>query len=158
MDLSVAQLYGNQVRLRICGLCLYNSKLLMVNHQGLGLRNFWAPPGGGVELGQTAYQTLIREFSEEAGIKVKPGEFRFGCEYINDPLHSVELFFLVEYESGALITGFDPEMRENKQIITEVKWMTSEEIKALPQNEIHGVFKLCPEPANLIKLSGYWPI
>ena len=54
--------------------------------------------------------------------------------------------------------GSDPEMSDEEQIIKEVKWMTFQEIKAQPKNEVHGAFSLCSEPEDINKLHGYWPI
>jgi 8-oxo-dGTP diphosphatase len=128
----------------------------MVNHRGLGPENFWAPPGGGIELGQSAAETLKREFLEETGINIRPEGFTFACEYIQAPIHSIELFFVTTYESGELTIGSDPEMK--KQIIQDVRWMEPHEIMALPTQEVHGIFRICQSPEDLMKLSGYWSI
>src|SRR4051812_37815561 len=116
MNTEVAKLYGNKIRVRVCGLCLQDNKLLMINHSGITDKDFWAPPGGGLELGQTVAETLEREFKEETGLSVSTGEFRFGCEFIHAPLHAIELFFHTHYHSGEIKTGLDPEMRNEDQI------------------------------------------
>ena len=77
---EVSMLYGQKVRVRVCGLCWSHGNLLMVNHTGVNGDQFWAPPGGGIEIGQTAYETLIREFYEETAIVIKVGKFKFVCE------------------------------------------------------------------------------
>src|SRR5258706_6221691 len=100
MDQEISTLYGQRVRVRTCGLCWKNNHLLMVNHSSINDKNFWAPPGGGVEFGETAIEALVREFTEETAITVKVGEFKFVSEFLKEPLHAIELFFEVFYESG----------------------------------------------------------
>ena len=154
MDKDVAKTYGNRVRVRVCGMCWERERLLMVNHQGVSDTNFWAPPGGGVEFGQSISDTLRREFSEETGLRVAPGDFLFGCEYIRDPIHSIELFYDVHVESGALITGTDPEI----QIISEVRFLSFEEILKIPTAQVHGIFHDVNSPADLKRLRGFFRI
>lgn len=151
MDESITKLYGNRVRVRVCGLCWRDTELLMVNHKGITAGNFWCPPGGGVEFSQTIIHTLENEFKEETGMMIRTGAFLFGCEYINTPLHAIELFYEVKELGGNLIHGFDPEL----QIIDEVKFMSIEAIKKFPENEVHGLFKLIGSAADLKKLSGF---
>lgn len=155
MDPSIATLYGKRVRVRACGLCWKGDNLLMVNHTGLHSTNFWAPPGGGIDFGQTAEETVIREFEEETGIQVRVGRFLFVCEFIQEPLHAIELFFEVLHESGEVITGNDPELNKTGQIIQNVQWMSTAKLKALQPDTLHGVFKLCREPHDLMTLNAY---
>ena len=158
MNKDIEMVYGNRVRVRACGLCRHENKFLMVNHVGLGVKNFWSPPGGGIESGHTAVDTLAREFYEETGITIKVGEFRFACEFIRMPLHAIELFFTADYIAGEIVTGYDPEMKNLKQIIQDVAWMTPQQIMNLPKDEVHGIFKVCSSPEELMELSGYWRI
>ena len=151
MDSEVAKIYGQKVRVRICGLCWRDNSLLLVNHTGITDSDFWAPPGGGLEFGESFEDCLKKEFLEETGLKVEVGNFRFGCEFIQRPLHSVELFFDVKEISGELIVGTDPEI----QIIDNVKYMTMEDIRSIPASELHGVFKHVDDPADLRQLKGF---
>jgi 8-oxo-dGTP diphosphatase len=82
MEKAIAKVYGNKVRVRACGIVIRDNSLLMVNHLGLTKGNFWCPPGGGVEFGQSVEDTLIKEFLEETGLNIRCGQFLFGCEYI----------------------------------------------------------------------------
>jgi len=103
------------VRVRACGLCWDGNKLLLVNHYGLYNHDFWAPPGGGVEFGQSTALNLEREFAEETGIAIQTGEFQFLFEFIYPPLHAIELYFNVVVRAGSPITGIDPEMGSNRR-------------------------------------------
>jgi 8-oxo-dGTP diphosphatase len=155
---EIPEIYANRTRVRACGLCWQDEKLLMVNHQGLTPGNFWSPPGGGIEFGETVQETLVREFLEETGVDILPGQFRFVCEYIQQPIHAVELFFAVSYLKGESRKGSDPECDAGHQIITDVKYMPVEEILAIPAHERHGVFRFIKSAADLKSLTGFYRI
>ncbi|HEY9009277.1 NUDIX hydrolase [Ohtaekwangia sp.] len=154
MDTEIARVYGNRVRIRVCGLCWHTDKLLMVNHKFLNESDFWAPPGGGVELGESLEDALKREFQEETNLIVKPGKFIFGCEFIQSPLHAIELFFEATRLSGDLQTGKDPEL----PLIQGAAFFTIEEIRALPPDQVHGIFKLVKDANDLRTLNGFYKL
>ncbi|WP_232064539.1 NUDIX domain-containing protein [Rhodocytophaga rosea] len=90
---EVKKTFGQKLRVRVCGICLQDDQILLVNHRGLGKTNtFWAPPGGGMHFGESAAQTLEREFKEETGLQIKTGRFLFVNEFIGKELHAIELF------------------------------------------------------------------
>jgi 8-oxo-dGTP diphosphatase len=148
--------FGNRLRLRVCGICLQGDELLVVNHKGLYNHDFWAPPGGGVEFGETAEKALKREFLEECGLNVSVGEFLFACEYVNPPLHAVELFFAVS-TNGQPRLGHDPEMGAN-QILNDVRFLPPSELRALPAHHRHGIFNIAADTAHINRLRGFYPI
>jgi 8-oxo-dGTP diphosphatase len=152
MDAEVAKVYGNKVRVRACGICWKDGRLLMVNHSSITPTNFWAPPGGGVEFGQPVNETLKRELREETGLHITPGDFLFGCELIQKPIHTIELFYSVTVNSGILKRGSDPEL----QIIQDVRFLSPEEIRHIPSGELHGIFRLISSPAALNDLRGFF--
>jgi 8-oxo-dGTP diphosphatase len=154
MDPRVTEIYGNKVRLRVCGICEEKGRLLMVNHSLLGERDFWAPPGGGVEFGESLQESLKREFLEETGLEVEVGRFLFGSEYVNPPLHSVELFFKVGNIGGNLSNGNDPEL----SMIKEVRFFTPEDIRQLDRRILHGIFSIASYPDGFADLRGFYRI
>jgi 8-oxo-dGTP diphosphatase len=151
MDPAIAKIYGNRVRVRVCGLCYDGDTLLLVNHQSLGKADFWAPPGGGVDFGLSIAETLKKEFLEETNLAIEVGPFAFGCEFIDPPLHAIELFFHVSHTSGKLQKGYDPEL----QIIKEVAFLTPQQILALPAEHLHGIFTKHASDGNLMISVGY---
>lgn len=160
MASEIPKIYSNRVRVRVCGLCWRDGKLLLVNLRGITAGNFWSPPGGGLEFGETATEALMREFREETHVDVLPGQFRFACEYIHRPsaeagLHAIELFFDAAYVQGEARKGTDPESEADPQLIAGVAYMTIEEILNLPAEERHGVFRLIRSAADLKSLSGF---
>lgn len=154
MDKKVASVYGNKVRVRACGLLIRGNDLLMVNHKGVTDGDFWAPPGGGVEFGDSIHDTLVKEFVEETGLQIKATNFLFGCEYIQKPIHSIELFYHVEQVGGVLKKGDDPEI----QIIDSVKYLSFHEVKRIPAEEVHGIFRLTDSLDELQNIRGFYRI
>lgn len=155
MDKSVQEIYGNRLRVRVCGICQENGRILVVNHAGLTNGAFWAPPGGGMDFGQSAEEALKREFLEETGLTVSVGALRFVTEFIHGPLHAIELFFDVAVEGGMVRTGSDPELPAT---IQEVRFMSPSEIDDLPSAAKHGAFRLVPTSGRIGELNGYFRI
>lgn len=154
---SVYQTFGNKLRVRVCGLCLDQDRLLMINHHGIKEGDFWAPPGGGLQFGESMEECLKREFQEETGLTVEVLNFQFICEFIHPPLHAIEAFFRVGTKQGSLRKGTDPEMKDN-QIIKEVKFMSWMEINHLNPDSRHGIFNLVPESLKILDLKGHFKL
>lgn len=153
---EVLRLYGNRLRLRVCGICVIDGKLLMVRHRGIGPTDtFWCPPGGGIQFSETAHEALTREFLEETGLLIEVEDMLFVNEFMQPPLHAMELFFRVRITGGQLGQGSDPEMDSDQQIITEVRLMSFEEIKAYPVSEVHQLFRQCDSLDDVFRLRGY---
>lgn len=130
----------------------------MVNHRALRIGPFWAPPGGGLEFGCSAKDKLMQEFKEETGLDIQVGPQVFVTEFIHPPLHALELFFGVTVQGGSLRTGHDPEMAGSEQIIQDVRFLTFDEIDALPAEEKHGAFGLVGRAGEIGGLNGYFMI
>ncbi|TAE01263.1 MAG: NUDIX hydrolase [Bacteroidetes bacterium] len=144
------QNYNHKIRLRACGICIENNQILLVKHIGLGNPHFWSPVGGGVEFGETAQNALKREFLEESNLQIEVIRFLFVNEFVAPPLHAIELFFEVQIIGGTLKTGIDPE--QEQQIISEVRFLSFEEIKAEKQGCVHKIFHFCQNLNDLLKI------
>jgi 8-oxo-dGTP diphosphatase len=154
---KIIEEFGNKLRIRVCGLCIEDGKVLLVNHQSLNKEgDFWSPPGGGMDYAQSAKENLKREFIEETGLEIKVEHFLFVHEYLRPPLHAIELMFLVRRIKGELQTGFDPEMDDDTQIIKNVRFMTEQELKSRNPNTIHQVFRNAGSFDELCALNGYY--
>ena len=153
---EVLTLFGNRLRLRVCGLYREGDRLLLVRHRGVGPTDtFWSPPGGGMQFGETAPDALVREFAEETGLTIDVGNLLFVNEFLQPPLHALELFFKVYVTGGTLRRGIDPELSVDKQIIDDVRLMSFAEIKGYPPQEVHALFRHCTALDDVFRSRGY---
>ena len=155
INAAITSTFGNKLRLRISGICIHNNQILLVKHHSINQEGvLWAPPGGGMNFGETAQETLKREFLEETGLEIKVGKFLFVNEYLELPLHAVELFFEVEVLSTDIKVGKDPELDEN-QIITDVQFVYWNEIKYGNKAIYHSCLHHLNELEDLLLMNGY---
>jgi len=157
LDKKIVQHYGNQLRVRVCGICVEGNEILLVRHQALGKEGiFWSPPGGGMEYGQSAEENLIREFREETGLDIRVIRFLFVHEYLDPPLHAIELFYEVQISGGIMKLGRDPEMADEDQIIREVKFISFNAIRSSKKSYFHNTLSIGNTPAKLKAMHGYY--
>jgi 8-oxo-dGTP diphosphatase len=157
MTSVVQNTFGNQIRVRVCGICLEAERILLINQSGLREGNFWSLPGGGLQVGESAEACLKREFLEETGLIVEISDFLFVCEFIKNPLHAIEVYFRVYPKRGTLAKGIDPELGDN-QIIEAVRYFDEVEIQQLNANELHGIFEKAKDPFKIVDLRGYFKL
>ena len=146
------EVFGNKIRIRACGLCFKKDSLLLAKHDIDG-EILWAPPGGGVEFGESIEETLIREFKEESNLEIIPDEFLFFTEYISPPLHAIELFYKIKSFAGSIHLGHDPEIK-NRRIIIDLDFLNSKQIKSIPKEQLHISLKSCTNPIQLLDYRG----
>lgn len=133
--------FGGKVRVRASGILIENEKILLLRHENLGSAGYlWLPPGGGVEFGDSLYDTLKKEFQEETNLTIEIGQFLFVNEFIKQPYHAIELFFEVKRVSGTLELGFDPELSADEQMLSDAKFFSRSEIDDLDSETIHNMF------------------
>jgi 8-oxo-dGTP diphosphatase len=149
--------FGHKLRVRACGICTNETGILLVSQRLLG-NDFWSPPGGGIDFGESAETCLKREFAEETGLTVEVGDFLFACEFIQKPLHAIELFFNINSHSGHLALGSDPELPANHQLLTDLKFIEWHEIKRMDHNSLHGLFRILNDPIAITQLRGYYKL
>lgn len=128
---EIVSIYGNRIRVRVCGILKNKNSYLLINHKKLNSENlFWNFPGGGVEKGESISSALIREFKEETNLDITIGNFHFFNQILSGSLHAIELYFEVFSNNYEAKMGFDPEIN----IISDIKWMSLDEIKSLSQS------------------------
>jgi 8-oxo-dGTP diphosphatase len=140
LNVNIINQYGNQLRVRVCGICVQDEKMLLINHTGLNESNeFWSPPGGGLGFGEKIEQCLKREFLEETNTVISVGKFLKVREFLKPPLHAIELYYEVKIESGILKKGFDPEME--LQIIKDIQWLNFDEVLGKGEGKFSSVLE-----------------
>ncbi len=159
MNVDVNKLFGGSIRLRVCGICIENHQILLIKHQGLGeMGELWSPPGGGINFKESAEDALIREFKEETGLNVSINKFLCVNEFQYDNLHAIELFFTVLRRSGSLKTGIDPELSAEQQMIKEVKFVTFEELKVIPDKKRHNILQGSINEEYILNMKGHFKL
>lgn len=124
--------YRNKTRIRVNGLLVRDDALLLVKmFSPVSKEQIWIPPGGGLEYGERMSECLKREFREETGITVNPGDLYLVNELLETPYHAIEFYFWVDYAGGSLVAGNDPEHGENDQILEEVKFIPFSDLPAI---------------------------
>lgn len=156
MEEKIIEKFGNKLRVRVCGILIEEGKILLIKHRSIGKKGIlWAPPGGGMQFGESAEETIRREFEEETGLKVKVQRYLFTHEFLNPPLHAIELFFEVSRTGGKLIRGYDPEMNKDEQIIALVAFLDMDKIKEIDHDSIHYMLRNLKNLKELLYLDGY---
>jgi len=156
MEEKIIEKFGNKLRVRVCGILIEEGKILMIKHRSIGKNGMlWAPPGGGMQYGESAEKTIQREFEEETGLKINVDRYLFTHEFLNPPLHAIELFFEVSRLEGDLKRGYDPEMHKDEQIIAQVAFLDMDKIKEIDHDSLHYVLRIVKNLNELLSLEGY---
>ncbi len=154
---EIQNTFGNVLRVRVCGILIENGKILMVKHQNIGTRGYlWSPPGGGLQYGETVREALVRELKEETYLDISVERFLFVNEFLQVPLHAVELFFEIKRQGGTLSKGSDPEMPREAQMISEVKFMDIDEIQNENPLNLHFLFRNIAKVSVILEKNGYY--
>lgn len=118
-----------------------NELLLVLHKHPKSGEQWWTLPGGGLELGESAENAVIREVREECCIDCKPGRLVYVREFIDEDndRHYIELFFLAKAGSYEIKTGVDPELEE--QYILEARFLSRNEIQSTSINVFPEVLR-----------------
>lgn len=115
-------------RVRAAAIIQRGNSILMVRHEK-GDSSYWLLPGGGVDLGETLHEAVIRELKEEVSLEVHPGAMVFVSESIapDHSRHMIQCCFLTEIVSGEVALGID-------ERVVEAAFVSAEELGDL---EVH---------------------
>lgn len=123
----------------VAGVCLKEGKVLLARHTYGSGNGKLIIPGGYVRFGEVPEETLVREYLEETGVRVKAGRL-LGIRFSAKDWYAV---FAAEYVEG--------EARSDGDENSEVVWMDVEE--ALKDETVPGLTKTMIEQA--LKETGF---
>ena len=130
--------YQDKIRLRSCGILVKDESILLVQLRSpISQELIWMPPGGGVKLNEKLEETVKREFFEETGLTITVSKLLHINEIVENRFHAVEFYYLVEYESGVLNLGNDPELSDKDQILEKIEFKNKEELKEVDLSPLY---------------------
>lgn len=118
-------------RLAVRAVIVHRERLLMVNAYPDGQSDLLCAPGGGVEVGASLPDNLMREVYEETGLRIDVGVPCLVNEF-HDPgssFHQVDVYFRCTLTGSAEI---DPDWQDAERIVSEWHWLTREELARRP--------------------------
>lgn len=121
--------YPNNPRVSAHTIVRKDDRVLLIQRGGEPFKGTWAPPGGGIKLGETVYDAGKREVFEETGIECEIE----GIQEIDDQIyldkdgrvevHTVIIRLLGRYVSGEVRSSSDA---------ADAGWFTIDELNELP--------------------------
>lgn len=128
---SLSPMRPKSPRLAVRAVIVEDDRLLMVNAWPDGQSLLMCAPGGGVEVGSSLPDNLIREVFEETGLTVEVGAPCLVNEF-HDPagtFHQVDVYFRCTLALGSTLPDT---WRDVEDIVTERRWLTRAELAATP--------------------------
>src|SRR6185437_5515552 len=112
-------------RVSVYGLLTRADEVLVNRHP---LHSRYGLPGGGVEIGETMHDALVREFREETGLEVRPTQLRDVKESLftwgGEDCHGILILYDVEMVGGEIrVAG-------NQLDSVDVRFMGVDELRA----------------------------
>ena len=117
-------------RLAVRAVILHEGRLLLVNAYSDGQSDLMCAPGGGVELGASLPDNLIREVFEETGLQIEVGVPCLVNEF-HDPtrgFHQVDVYFHCQVIGSPQI---DADWQDLERIVTDRRWVTRDQMTGL---------------------------
>ncbi|MST04279.1 MAG: NUDIX domain-containing protein [Candidatus Pacebacteria bacterium] len=114
-------------RIRAVAVILNGDNIALL-HQIKNGKEYYVFPGGGVEVGESVEEAVLREAIEETSLTVKIEKFLYHYSYDDN---TENIFYLCRYVSGILKLGEANEaegMRRNRQNFYEPVWIPIKEL------------------------------
>jgi 8-oxo-dGTP pyrophosphatase MutT (NUDIX family) len=130
-------------------------RVLLFRHRRDNGETFWAPPGGGLEGGETFKQAALREASEELGMAGFPvtllWERTTDFVYMDNPVKQHECLFLIQGE----LPDLSDRVRKvhDQEGILEMRWWTASELESTselvyPEEIVAALRKISNSPTT----------
>lgn len=124
-DIESTEELGKRTVHGVHAYCFVDDELVIVYSD---MKGYWTPPGGGVELGETVEEAVVREVLEETNMRVLKQNV-IGYQEISEPHRlttQVRSVCIVE-PIGPFIADADPD--DGGEGITEIKLINPKDIK-----------------------------
>ena len=124
--------YPDRPYLAVSAAIIRDRRVLLVRRAGGPGRGLFSLPGGVVELGETLEEAVVREASEETGLRIEPIALAGYRQYISKDAqgrverHYVILAFVARAEDGEPVLNGE---------LAEYRWVEPREIEALSTTE-----------------------
>ena len=89
------------ISFRVKALILQNGRFLVLQRSDM-VEKCWDLPGGGMEFGETAEETVVREVKEETGLVIKPIRLLDTWNSVGENHQFTGVIFLCHLEGGVL--------------------------------------------------------
>jgi ADP-ribose pyrophosphatase YjhB (NUDIX family) len=90
---------GNRIDIGVKALIFNEGKFLVMHNNGVE-EDLWELPGGRMEFGETAEETLRREMIEETGLVVEPIRLLDTWNLIREDYQIAGIIYLCKFEKG----------------------------------------------------------
>ena len=109
-----------------------DNRILMVK-QHHPERDVWMVPGGHIEEEEDSPTAAIREVKEETGMDIEVGGLLWHVQEVGERGQRFVDFFIAKpaRAGSSPQLGMDPELKQDSQVLREVKFMSRDEIAAL---------------------------
>ncbi|MEM6303942.1 MAG: NUDIX hydrolase [Pseudomonadota bacterium] len=117
-------------RVAVRAILVHEGRLLVVNAYRDKRLALMCAPGGGVEVGSSLPDNLIREVFEETGLTVAVAAPCLVNEF-HDPdtgFHQIDFYFRCALQGAATL---DPDWRDCDDIVSDRRWVTEAELRAM---------------------------
>ena len=127
-----ARIYPTRPYLAVSAAIFRDGRVLIVRRARPPAHGLFTLPGGGVELGETLEQAVLREVQEETALAIEPVELvGFRQAIVRDASGRVERHFVI-LPFAARYIGGDIALNEE---LAEAQWLAPSEISGLKTTE-----------------------
>jgi ADP-ribose pyrophosphatase YjhB (NUDIX family) len=127
-DADNARIYPTRPYLAVSAAIFHDGRVLIARRARPPAHGLYTLPGGGVELGETLEQAIVREVREETALTIEPVELvGFRQAIVRDDAGRVERHFVILPFAARFIEG---EIALNEEL-AEAKWLTPSELAGL---------------------------